>query len=255
MCQHLLFDTAAVLQMRLVGELFASGLGAAIVDTVFNPLEVLKVRVQLADAARRPSFPALASEVYALGGLPLLWLPGLGVTWARSFAVTGLRVGLYPTVRDACSGGSGNGIAQQAAAGMATGALSAGLATPLDLVRTRIHAQVGRPARRFCELPTVVGVVRTVTDESGVRAMWRGLGPTVARQALLSGGQLASYDTAKRMARARLPDGPLLHLACAAASGFVAQVCCVFSLRPRGRLSRLTRSPRRYAACLQMCSR
>jgi len=50
----------------------------------------------------------------------------------------------------------------------------------------------------------------------------------VLRQALLSGGQLASYDTGKQMAKANgMHEGPLLHIACGFTSGLVAQACCM----------------------------
>lgn len=76
-------------------EVLASGLGAAVTDTLFNPLEMLKVRVQTSETTA----PSAARAVYAKGGLWLLWSPGLQATWVRSFCVTGLRVGLYPTVK------------------------------------------------------------------------------------------------------------------------------------------------------------
>ena len=76
-------------------EVLASGLGAAVTDTLFNPLEMLKVRVQTSETTA----PSAARAVYAKGGLWLLWSPGLQATWVRSFCVTGLRIGLYPTVK------------------------------------------------------------------------------------------------------------------------------------------------------------
>lgn len=208
--------------MGLAGEVLVSGLGAALTDTLFNPLEMLKVRVQLSEQPL--ALPQAAAHVFSRGGMPLLWLPGLQVTWVRAFSVTGVRIGLYPSVRRACGDG---GVATQAAAGMLTGALSAGMASPLDLVRTRLHAQVGERTR----YPSAWSVVREVVrHEGGARALWRGIGATVARQALLSGGQLASYDTSKRLARERLQlreETPALHVACAAFSGLVAQTCCM----------------------------
>ena len=87
-----------------VAEVFASGLGAAITDTIFNPLEMLKVRVQTSQT----TFGDAARSVYAKGGPWLLWTPGLQATWMRSFCVTGLRVGLYPTVKAAVGGDDGS---------------------------------------------------------------------------------------------------------------------------------------------------
>ena len=203
-----------------VAEVFASGLGAAITDTIFNPLEMLKVRVQTSQT----TFGDAARSVYAKGGPWLLWTPGLQATWVRSFCVTGLRVGLYPTVKAAVGGDDGS-LLSKLTAGATTGALSSALANPIDMVRTRIHAQVGLPTRYASSAAAASAIV---ASEGGVSALWRGLGATAARQALLSGGQLASYDTLKQAARGYgVGESTGLHVCCAAASGVVGQLFCM----------------------------
>ena len=203
-------------------EVLASGLGAAITDTIFNPLEMLKVRVQTSDT----TFQAAARAVYAKGGPWLLWTPGLQATWVRSFCVTGLRVGLYGPVKRAASGdGPTTSFATKFAVGGATGALSSALANPIDMVRTRVHAQVGLSTRYATTAAAALHVVRC---EGGVTALWRGLGASAVRQVCLSGGQLASYDSAKQAARGTgVSESPPLHVACAALSGVVGQLCCM----------------------------
>lgn len=200
-----------------------ASIGCAITDTIFNPLELLKVRRQLVNP--HESLIGAARSVHTSGGVYLLWTPGLQATWLRAFSVTGLRVGLYPTVRDVVGGG--DSFVRKAGAGMLTGALSAAAANPIDMVRTRIHAQVGAPTLRY---ETYAAAARdVVANEGGVAALWRGIGATVARQMLLSGGQLASYDQAKQTARESfgITETPALHMACAAFSGAVAQLVCM----------------------------
>ena len=219
---HLLGPSSEI--MGAGHEVLASGLGAAITDTIFNPLEMLKVRVQTSPV----SFPQAARAVYEHGGLWLLWTPGLQVTWVRSFCVTGLRVGLYPTVRSTVCGydaGNAPSLAAKLSAGAATGALSSALANPIDMVRTRIHAQVGGPTRYASAVAATAAIV---AREGGVLALWRGLGATAARQALLSAGQLASYDQSKATARQLgVEESTALHLCCGAFSGFVGQLFCM----------------------------
>ena len=203
-------------------EVLASGLGAAITDTIFNPLEMLKVRVQTSDT----TFQAAARAVYTKGGPWLLWTPGLQATWVRSFCVTGLRVGLYGPVKRVVSGDAPTtSFATKFAVGGATGALSSALANPIDMVRTRVHAQVGLSTRYATTAAAALHIVRC---EGGVAALWRGLGASAVRQICLSGGQLASYDSAKQAARgAGVAESPALHVACAALSGVFGQLCCM----------------------------
>ena len=77
----------------------AAGVGCALADTVFNPLEVLKVRAQQrpdAVALRALAREAIARDGFARG----LLAPGLAATWMRGLSYTGFRIGLYPTTRD-----------------------------------------------------------------------------------------------------------------------------------------------------------
>lgn len=199
--------------------------GSAITDTIFNPLEMLKVRRQL--VAAHETLPEAARSIHRVGGLYLLWTPGLQATWLRSFSVTGMRVGLYPTVRSIVGGEGSTSFVGKAGAGMLTGALSATMANPIDMVRTRIHAQVGAPKLRYESYAAAIRDI--IYNEGGVAALWRGVGATVARQMLLSGGQLASYDQAKQTARESfgMRESPPLHMACAAFSGIIAQFVCM----------------------------
>ena len=121
-------EDSVAMPTRPLQEVLASGLGCQITDTIFNPLEMLKTRMQLQKLAEREPLPQAVRTVWRRGGLWLLWTPGLQATWVRAYFVTGLRVGLYPTVRGLLgSTGENSGVLGKAAAGMATGALSASL--------------------------------------------------------------------------------------------------------------------------------
>ena len=75
--------------------------------------------------------------------------------------------------------------------------------------------------------------------EEGLFGLWRGAPANVARAALLSAGQLATYDQTKQMALAAgASEGPALHLAASCCSGLVAQAPG-FSKKPVQNLSKL----------------
>ena len=73
----------------------AAGVGCALADTIFNPLEFLKVRRQL-EGAHGATVARIASTAFAAEGLYGLWQPGLLATWLRGLSYTGFRIGLYP---------------------------------------------------------------------------------------------------------------------------------------------------------------
>ncbi|CAK8993227.1 Mitochondrial substrate carrier family protein ucpB (Solute carrier family 25 member 30 homolog) (Uncoupler protein B) [Durusdinium trenchii] len=145
----------------------------------------------------------------------------------RAFTQTGLRVGLYPRVK-AFYGDTG-GLATKLASGASTGALGAGLANPIDLVRVRFQGESG--ALTQCGT-YASGLRRFGRNElrrgEGLAGLWRGAPANVARAGLLSAGQLASYDQTKQVAlKAGWTDGPRLHLCSSCFSGLVAQVACM----------------------------
>ena len=211
-------------------EWLAASMGCTIADTAFNPLEVLKVRRQTAMAASSGSGAsagpastlALARAAAAEKGiLRGLWLPGLEATCYRAFSYTGFRIGLYPSVRDAIvgSGAVGGGLGPRARRrGSATGAVGSALFNPIDVVRIRMQG----PA----PYPTTLGAFAAIARDEGVVAgLWRGTSACVGRAMMLSGSQLATYDTAKRALKSRgaMEEGPALHFTASFASGVVAQ--------------------------------
>lgn len=242
----------------VVADVACAGLGAAITDSIFNPLEVVKVRLQTAAqhggaavtngataaatngataaatngataAATNGAETAVqaASSLWQRGGPRLLWSPGLQATWVRAFGFTGLRVGLYPTVRNIVSGDSDGppSLAAKVTAGAATGALGSAIANPVDLIRTRMQAQAGRPTLYDSSL----AVARHVVSDGGVAALWRGVGATAVRATLLSGAQLATYDQLKEELKASgwvAGESSALHVGCGFMSGLVGQTVC-----------------------------
>ena len=212
----------------VVADVLCAGLGAAITDSLFNPLEVIKVRMQTAAQLGLPTETAAgaAAGLYHHGGIWTLWSPGLQATWVRAFGFTGLRVGLYPTVKKLVAGESESpSLASKVTAGAATGALGSAIANPVDLIRTRMQTQAGRTKTYNSSLAVVNAVC---ANEGGVASLWRGVAATAVRATLLSGSQLATYDELKAGLKSRglATEGSALHAFCGVCSGLVAQTVC-----------------------------
>lgn len=213
-------------------EWLSASLGCAVADTIFNPLEVLKVRRQVAMGSAGASGGAVPASTLALARAAIkergvyrgLWHPGLEATIYRAFSYTGFRIGMYPAVRDAVVEtrlfGDGDSVAARVVAGAGTGAIGSALFNPIDVVRIRMQgpSPYASTARAFFE----------IARRDGVAGLWRGWGVCVTRAATLSGSQLATYDTVKKKLRSDSVDscfreGPILHFTASLASGIVAQ--------------------------------
>ena len=246
---------------KVLREVAAAGCGSGIADSAFNPLEVVKVRLQLLSnassgvgggAATPPlyrGFGHALAKIYADDGLAGMWTPGLVVTWIRAMFYTGCRIGLYPAVSsayaDAFASGRHDVFALRLAAGATTGALASLVFSPLDLIRIRLQGDAGRidsrtklysTGLRAGTAPRYSGIIDCASrvaagspGESGVRALWAGCAATCCRAAVLSGTQLATYETIKATLRDRVFAGEEsvpLHLIASCSSGLAAQLAC-----------------------------
>ena len=206
-------------------EILAAGFGCAIADSLFNSLNVLKVRAQLNPSA--DSTASLASRIIRNEGVGALALPGLGATQLRGMTYTGFRIGAYPEAKrriEALSGCAGDSLTVRASAGLTTGTIGSALFTPVDGVMVRMQGNPSTLAHIPAPLRTFYAFRHIAMTEGGIGALYKGMSATVMRGALLSGAQLATYDACKAtMKRLDIPEGPALHMASSCMSGLVAQ--------------------------------
>eukprot|EP00746_Dinoflagellata_sp_MGD_P143447 gnl/MRDRNA2_/MRDRNA2_76276_c0_seq1.p1 gnl/MRDRNA2_/MRDRNA2_76276_c0~~gnl/MRDRNA2_/MRDRNA2_76276_c0_seq1.p1 ORF type:complete len:290 (+),score=19.47 gnl/MRDRNA2_/MRDRNA2_76276_c0_seq1:92-961(+) len=223
---------------RLGCECLAAGLGGAIADGLFNPLAVLQVRAQL-----QPTVPLkkIARDSIALNGiLRGLWMPGLPIVCAKALTFSGFRVGCYPLVRNSLPG---NGIHTKLCAGCITGGIAAGLFAPLELVRIRMVS--ANPYPNTCR------AFLAIACEEGVSSMWRGSPTFVSRAAIYSGGQLATYEAAKRNLLEKqvfAKEGSATHIT----ASFISGLCGAFLSHPVGTLNAVIMDARCYENVLEI---
>ncbi|KPJ08204.1 Mitochondrial uncoupling protein 4 [Papilio machaon] len=134
----------------------------------------------------------------------------------------------YERFRNALKDGQGNtSLAAQSLCGASAGALSQLIASPTDLVKVQMQAEGRRLLQgkrpRFANCRQAYSILYS---ESGIRGFWRGAIPNAQRAALVNLGDLAAYDSCKRLLvrDMGMADSPLVHTLAAFAAGFVAAV-------------------------------
>ena len=160
-------------------------------------------------------------------GAGALW-KGLGPGLQRQVIYGGLRIGLYEPVKQAVmnvSGGS-DGIGVKIAAGLLSGAIGITVASPTDLVKVRMQSEGRLPPGVPKKYPSAFGAYGLIVKQEGLAALWTGLGPNIARNAIINAAELASYDQIKQslLASGIVEDNVYCHLASGLGAGFVA-VC------------------------------
>lgn len=117
-------------------------------------------------------------------------------------------------------------LSKKILAGLTTGALAIAIANPTDLVKVRLQAEGKLPAGAPRRYSGALNAYSTIVRQEGVKALWTGIGPNVARNAIINAAELASYDQVKETIL-KIPgftDNVFTHLLSGLGAGFFA-VC------------------------------
>ncbi|KAB2607036.1 mitochondrial uncoupling protein 2-like [Pyrus ussuriensis x Pyrus communis] len=212
-----------------------SAFAACFAEFCTIPLDTAKVRLQLqkkavpGDGAGTPNYRGLLGTMATIAreeGLAALWngiIPGL----QRQCIYGGLRIGLYDPVKIFLVGSAFIGdfpIFHKILAALLTGALAIIVANPTDLVKVRLQAEGKLPAGVPKRYTGSLDAYSTIVRQEGLGALWTGLGPNVARNAIINAAELASYDQVKETIL-KIPgstDNILTHLLAGLGAGFFA---------------------------------
>lgn len=226
-------------------EVMAAGIGCAIADSLFNPLEIVKVRLQVNGGNGSViSSTRITDEMITIiraEGLVNLWTPGLLPTFLRGLLYAGSRIGMYPSVRNFIDDNVAptarivnenvkrdSHFVTKLLAGAVCGAVGSFIFSPLDLIRINFQ-------RNPKAYPSTRLAFYQVYKQNGLRGLWSGSSATVLRATLLSGCQLSLYDQIKNIAStvdrgpehrsigSWLDEGPILHASASILSGVIAQ--------------------------------
>lgn len=216
--------TTAFIPSHILSELFTSGISVGVANTVTNPLDVVKVRLQLernrmVEGVKPPGMVQTGLNVLRHEGVTALW-SGLGPSLARGFFFGGARLGLYTPIKTLIAGeGKSVSLEKKILSGSLSGGLAAAVTSPIELVKTRLQAAGRTPGAH----KSSSAVIRAVVQADGVVGLWKGAMPGLARSAVLTAAQCATYDEIKRavLEVTGWSDGTHTHFASSMMAGLV----------------------------------
>ncbi|KAJ6424873.1 hypothetical protein OIU84_025612 [Salix udensis] len=186
-----------------------SAFAACFAEFCTIPLDTAKVRLQLqrkilaTEGVSLPKYRGLLGTVATIAreeGLAALW-KGITAGLHRQFIYGGLRIGLYEPVKTFLVGSDFVGdipLYQKILAALLTGAMAIVIANPTDLVKVRLQAEGKLPAGVPGRYAGALDAYFTIVRQEGLGALWTGLGPNIARNAIINAAELASYDQVKQ---------------------------------------------------------
>ncbi|XP_020845245.1 dicarboxylate carrier SLC25A8 [Phascolarctos cinereus] len=183
-----------------------AGTAACIADLITFPLDTAKVRLQIQGESQRAIRASSAAAQYrgVMGTIltmvktegPGSLYNGLVAGLQRQMSFASVRIGLYDSVKQFYTKGSEHaGIGSRLLAGCTTGALAVGIAQPTDVVKVRFQAQARAGSSRRYQ--GTMDAYKTIAREEGLRGLWKGTSPNVARNAIVNCAELVTYDIIK----------------------------------------------------------
>ena len=216
--------------MRAALPFMNGGLAGMVATTVIQPIDMIKVRLQLAGEGSKtgpkPTPLGVARDVVAQGKVLDLYT-GLSAGLLRQAVYTTARLGFFDTFMKKLSkraedSGRKVGFYERAGSGLAAGGLAAMVGNPADLSLIRMQSDGLKPVRERANYKSVFNALFRISKAEGVGALWSGAYPTVVRAMALNFGQLAFFSEAKSQLKDTSLSPRLQTLSASAVAGFFA---------------------------------
>lgn len=191
--------------MRAALPFINGGISGMVATTVIQPVDMIKVRIQLAGEGSaggpKPTPISVTRQILASGKAMDLYT-GLSAGLLRQAVYTTARLGLFDTIMGSLSArakdqGRQVGFAERATAGLTAGGLAAMIGNPADLALIRMQSDGLKPLAERKNYKSVIDALGSIAKSEGVTALWAGAMPTVVRAMALNFGQLAFFSEAK----------------------------------------------------------
>lgn len=189
------------------------GLAGMFATMCIQPIDMVKVRIQLAgEGARggpRPSPLGVAKDIIAQGKVLDLY-SGLSAGLLRQAVYTTARLGFFDTFQTllasrAEKNGTSVTFLERSAAGLTAGGLAAMVGNPADLALIRMQSDGLKPKAERANYRSVFDALKRIAGAEGVGALWTGASPTVIRAMALNFGQLTFFAESKAQLKTRAP--------------------------------------------------
>lgn len=217
---------------KVLRNLGPSAFSAAFAEVCTIPIDTAKVRLQLQGNAidTVPKYKGILRTMRTIAreeGLGALW-KGLTAGIHRQILFGGLSIGLYEPVKNYYGRFDFLGdvpLLLKIMAGLTTGAIAIGVASPTDLVKVRLQVEDNLQTGAGKRYPNAVAAYSIIAKDEGFLGLWTGVTPNIVRCSIINAAEMASYDQAKQvLLAAGLKDDILCQILSGLGAGLMA-VC------------------------------
>lgn len=207
------------------------GLAGMTATAVIQPVDMVKVRLQLAGEGARtgpkPSAFGITRDIIASGKVLDLYT-GLSAGLLRQVFYTTARLGFFETfMKNLNARAKAHDrqvtFAQRAAAGLTAGGIAAMIGNPADLALIRMQSDGLKAPEARANYRGVFDALGRIARTEGLSGLWAGATPTVVRAMALNLGQLTFFSEAKSQLKQHTTLSPQSQtFAASAIAGFFA---------------------------------
>jgi solute carrier family 25 oxoglutarate transporter 11 len=212
----------------------------------FYPIETLKTRIQMGSEAGTGVSPiSVMKEMYANEGVKSFYM-GLGAALMRQFLFASFRIGIFYNMLDHIKQRSQTNSAsllQTIGASLSAGGFAILTVMPFDVVFVRMQAENSLPLEQRRGYTSMFNGLSRVAKEEGVRTLWKGVLPAVARAMALNFGMLVPYEKCKSFFTPYLGQGKKNNIASSAVAGLSAAICALPFDNAKVKLQKQTSRP------------
>jgi hypothetical protein len=191
---------------KIMLKFLAGGMSATTVSAVMNSCDFVKTRLQVQQlhhstnaVPKYTSFPQAYRHVFREEGLKVLLTRGLAASLMREMAYSSVRMGMYDPVKALLTKNDDKdpGMLVKIVSGGVAGAVGSYVANPMDLVKIRQMAVLPGQSTPYRNCFHATALI--YKNEGGLKGLYRGVGVTVVRAAVVTSAQLSTYDHTKHL--------------------------------------------------------
>ncbi|KAI9297764.1 mitochondrial carrier [Neoconidiobolus thromboides FSU 785] len=215
-----------------IEKFFLGGIACMSAAVITNPIDVVKVRLQLQynntkinniNQMKYTGFLNGLKQMYLKEGIKS-WYKGLEASLLREASYSTLRMGLYEPIKSKLINKSNNNLLHiKIISAAISGGIGAFIANPTDLIKVRMQAITKDNLPPY---KNTFNAFNVIFQQEGIKGLYKGVGPTTQRAMLLTASQLASYDHFKQsLLKSNLfTEGLVLHFFTSILAGLVAAI-------------------------------
>jgi hypothetical protein len=183
------------------------GISGIIATLVIQPIDMVKVRIQLASESGQAVSPIkITKDYYSKFGIKGFY-KGLDSAIIRQACYATTRLGIFYSLIDFFKKQNDNiSFFKKSFCSMTAGAIAAMFANPADLILVRMQSDGTLPPEQRRNYKNVGDAFVRVVREEGALSLWRGCGPTAARAVIINWALLAPFEEFKDRLKNTIPD-------------------------------------------------